>query len=550
MAENPFAKYAEQDNNPFAKYLVKEPSYDPTAGMSAFERFAAGMGKGVADLGRGIGQRLGLVDQATIDEARRLDAPLARTTAGTIGNFAGQAAAALPAAFIPGANTMVGSALLGGALGAAQPTAENESALVNTAFGAGGGMAGKYAADKILRMLQGSGASSMSGASSQASATPGVASASTTVSGGATARGTGGGYNFGTVGEDVSAGLNAPTRAAMERGRDLGMQLTPGQASGSRALQQLEAKLESQPMTSGQFNAIKANNATVLNRAAANAIGETADTVDSAVLAQAHDRIGNVYRMVADQRPRAIDPDQFLTRLSGVEREYEGLLPVNISDNPLVRRLFGYAERGQATGEQLQDIASKLGKAAHSNMTSANGDRQLGMALNEVRDIADDFLAQGLNGRTAALFNDARGQYRNLMLLTQRTGVLNPTTGNVNGNALASLLQQKDKAGFLRGGNDTPMYDAARFAQAFRPIVGDSGTATRMPLPSPTDFVLSLPFNLATRAYTSSPAVNLAASAGNILRNGLAPELGGLLDPLLPLTGGAMGGLLGSRLAN
>lgn len=523
---------------------------DTAADQSVGQNLLAGMGGGMRSLYLGGKQMLGLDSPGEVDDHRRAMAGLNTTTAGKIGDFAGQAAVALPAAFIPGANTMLGATALGAGMGALQPTGANDSRAANMMLGAAGGAGGKYVGDKLIRLLQGSRGANLSGANSTAQATPGTASASSQVSGGATATGTGGGYNFGTVGDDLSAGLNASQQALMERGRSMGMQLTPGQASGSRALQQLEAKLESQPMTSGRFNAIKANNQTVINRAASNAIGETSDTLDSHVLDQARERISGIYKLVADKTPRTIETDPFINRLAGIENEFEGLLPGSVLDNPLTKRLFSYAEKGQATGEQIQDIASKLGKVANNQMTSAAGDRQLGMALFQVKDMADDLLASGLNGETAQAFNAARGQYRNLMLLTQRTGVINPSNGNIAGNALAGLLQQKDRNGFLFGRNQSPLYDAARFAQAFRPIVGDSGTATRMPLPSPTDFVLSLPFNLATRAYTSSPAVNLAANAGNVSRNGIAPNLGGLLAPFLPQTSEAFGGLLGARLPN
>lgn len=533
-----------------AQKAPADPFAETAAKQSTIENALAGIGGGMKSLYLGGKQMLGMDEPGEVEAHKKAMAGLNTTKAGMVGDFLGQAAVAIPAAFVPGANTMLGSAALGAGMGALQPTAENDSRVANTLLGAGGGVAGKYVGDKLVRLMQGSRGASVSGANASAQATPGTASANANVSGSATATGSGGGYNFGTVGQDASAGLNAPTEAIMNQGRAMGMQLTPGQASGSRALQQLEAKLESQPMTSGRFNSIKANNQTVLNRVAADAIGETSDTLDSAVLAQAHDRISGVYRMVADKTPRTIETDPFINRLAGIENEFEGLLPGSVLDNPLTKRLFAYAEKGQATGEQLQDLASKLGKAANNQMTSASGDRQLGMALFQVKDMADDLLASGLSGETAAAFNAARAQYRNLMLLTQRNGVINPSNGNVSGNALAGLLQQKDRNGYLFGRNDSPLYNAARFAQAFRPIVGDSGTATRMPLPSPTDFVLSLPFNVVTRAYTSSPAINLAAQAGNISRNGMAPNLGGLLGPYLPQTAGATGGLLGARLSN
>lgn len=528
---------------------TKEPAApSPTEGMSGPQKFFAGVGKGMTDLARGAGQLMGVVSQQEIDEAKRLDAPLMETGAGIAGNIAGLLAGTLPAALIPGANTTLGAGLVGGGIGALNPTATGESRAANVALGAAGGAIGQKIGQGIGKVIAGRNAPHASGQSSaQATAHGGDAGADAIVSGGATARGTGGGYNFGTVGDDPAAGLTVAQQEAMRRGQELGFRLTPGQASGSRALQQLEAKLESQPMTSGPFNAIKDQNQRALNRAAAKAIGEVDDVVDSTVLARANERISSVYKLVADDTPRPIDPDGFLARLSGVESEFEGLLPQALAENPLVSRLFRYAESGSATGRQLQDLASKLGKAANSQMTSASGDRQLGMALFQVKDMADDLLASGLSGETRQLFDAARGQYRNLMLLTQRAGVVNPSSGNVQGNALAGLLQQKDKGGFLYGRNSSDMYDAARFAQAFRPIVGDSGTATRAPLPSPTDFVLSLPFNLATRAYVSSPVVSASAGAANALNRGVMPggPAGQIIGPRMGYAGLLGGGLLG-----
>lgn len=136
--------------------------YDPTEGMSGPERFAAGAGKFVADMGRGVGQMAGVVDEADVARARELDAPLMETGAGKAGYVGGGIASAVPAAFVPGANTFTGATLLGGAYGAAMPTAEDESRLRNTAMGAGFGLGTRAgiggvtkAGEKIGRMLPG-----------------------------------------------------------------------------------------------------------------------------------------------------------------------------------------------------------------------------------------------------------------------------------------------------------------------------------------------------------------------------------------------------------
>lgn len=124
-------------------------TYDPTEGMSTTDKFLAGTGKAFADLGRGVGQMVGLVSQEDIDEAKRLDAPLMRTTAGTVGNVTGAVAMALPTAFIPGANGVTGAAATGAVLGALQPVATGESRMQNVAVGGAAG-AGGIVAGRVL----------------------------------------------------------------------------------------------------------------------------------------------------------------------------------------------------------------------------------------------------------------------------------------------------------------------------------------------------------------------------------------------------------------
>lgn len=315
------------------------------------------------------------------------------------------------------------------------------------------------------------------------------------------------------MGPDPSAGLSVPQQRVAAEGRRLGMQLTPGQATGSRALQQLEARLESQPATSGPFNTLKANNARVLQRAAAQSIGESSDTLDDAVLARADDRIGRVFESVADDNARNIDPQEFLGFIGGLQADARGLVR-GVGSHPLIEDLIGFAQNGQATGRQLQNLTSKLGKAARMNMTSLNGDRELGLSLYRAKDYVDDLLMQGMSSEQAQIFNQARQQYRNLLLLTQRVNTVNPSNGVVNPRTLASVLQSKDRRGYLFGENQSALYNATRFAQAFQPIVGDSGTATRMggSLTIP-DIIVRIPMSLASRAYLSGPGVRLATGA-------------------------------------
>lgn len=117
--------------------------YDPTAGMSGGERFLAGVGKAMTDVSRGVRQYLpeaiGGLSNEQIAEARRLDQPLMNTGAGLAGNIVGNVGMAIPAAFVPGANTALGSAAIGAAYGALQPGVDAAERLKNTGIGAAAG---------------------------------------------------------------------------------------------------------------------------------------------------------------------------------------------------------------------------------------------------------------------------------------------------------------------------------------------------------------------------------------------------------------------------
>ncbi len=167
------ARYSSQqpkfDRDAFMQEEAKR--YAPTQGMSGLGKFLGGAGKAFSDLGVGAkqlgvdaGNAVGLGhimpqtfgDQAVQGmrdeeaERRQRDAPLMDTGAGMAGNITGNIAAAAPAMFIPGANTVAGAALTGGAMGLAQPTLSGGERLQNTTVGAGLGATGQWAGGKMV----------------------------------------------------------------------------------------------------------------------------------------------------------------------------------------------------------------------------------------------------------------------------------------------------------------------------------------------------------------------------------------------------------------
>lgn len=117
------------------------------------KNFLAGVGKGMTDVARGAGQYVGAVSREDIEKSRALDAPLSSSGAGSAGEIVGQIATALPAMFVPGANTVIGGGLVGAGIGALQPSSSTGETLTNVAFGLGGGSAGVLAGRALPKVF-------------------------------------------------------------------------------------------------------------------------------------------------------------------------------------------------------------------------------------------------------------------------------------------------------------------------------------------------------------------------------------------------------------
>jgi hypothetical protein len=506
---------------------------------SSLEQFAQTERRRVEDINRQAeldyqrNFRQGQMSQGEIDVGR------------VIGNIAGTLIPSTAAVRVLGATTapVRAGAITGAIGGASQPVATTpgttnpeffaqkvEQTGAGTVFGAGAG----YGADKLSKLLFGTKPPAM-----PMPGQPGVGGAQVNVTTTPTATVSGGGMTPGVVGPDPSAGLTAAQQAILARGKEMGFRTTPGQETGSRSLQQMEARMQSSPFTSGPFNTLTDANQKILNRATGQGIGVDATELSNPVLAQAQRQISNVYNKVGTPEVRKLDGNTIQNGIELVDNAFEGLTTQPFKSNIFVKQLQDYAVKGEASGTQLQTLSSKIGKRAKNEMTTAMGDRELGSALFQIKEMVDDALAQGLSAAEKAEFQAARVNYRNLMTIRSNQGVVNPSTGNVSGLNLASALTRKDPQGFVFGSNQTPMYEAARFAQAFKPIVGDSGTATRTMELSPLSMMLAAPTNIAARAYTAQPTANIASR----MQTGVAPGTDAatqeMLRKMFPQTGAA-----------
>lgn len=244
------------------------------------------------------------------------------------------------------------------------------------------------------------------------------------------------------------------------------------------------------------------------NQAAADAVGSDADALTQPAIAEASARFNKIFGA-------ARNPD-VAVQLSGdtasaVTEAAEGLNQSSraaFEGNAPVNDLMAHLREGTANAEQLGKVSSDLGREASAQMSQKMGDRALGRALFDLKDHVDDLVGGSITDPAIkAAYDAARPQYRAFMTLTARPTILNSATGDVNLRNLGSYLQKSDRAGYLMGGNTSPLYEAARFGQATR-----LGPAPSPPILQPVKW---LQYHM-----VNNPVIR---GAGGLASRGIAP---------------------------
>ena len=408
---------------------------------SGLENFKAGAGKAVTDLWRGAKQIVssdaptmgGLVTgdkrgamQQEVDDSRALDAPLMKTGAGLAGNITGGAAAMVPAAFIPGANTYTGAALAGGVMGALQPTATGESRAANTGLGAVAGVGGQAAGNALGRMLR-----------------P-VAS---------------------RLGPEEEALAQAATRE--------GIPLTAGQRTGSRPLQVTESVMENLPLTSGPQLAGREAQQRAFTAAALKRAGIAGDAATPEVLGAQKAALGGQIGDIA--KANTLDFNQGLVdRLAQItaeasKRGTKASEPVTtLVDNILAE----VNQAGKISGENYQAWRQMLRPLASG---------QDGHYYSEIRKALDSAFNAQMEGVGSEAWKGANRQYANLKTIMQAAGGPGATAATnqlAPAQLSAALRQAMGKEGVALGRGD--LNELTRVGQTFvKDQIPNSGTAQR-----------------------------------------------------------------------
>lgn len=405
--------------------------------------FMAGVGKGMVDVGRGIGERLGLVSPAQVDAARKVDAPLMATTAGNVGSLAGNLAIAAPTAFIPGANTVLGASMIGAGLGASQPTGTGESAIKNAAIGGALGGVGQYGLGKLGDLA------SNRLAAAQASAADTTAQNAVRDS---------------TLQSAQAAGYRVPP---VQANPTLGNRMLEGFAGKLSTAQ--SASLKNQPVTDAL---IKSDLGLPANKA-----------VTVGALQQVRSDAGKAYEVV--KQAGTLTPDEaFASQISNLGGPDYASVVKDFPEmaNPDIAKLSDALSKPSFSANSAVSLIKQLRNDAASNFKNRMDPQKLALAgaqsdaATALEDLADRTLTAAGNPDAVQKFRDAR------KLIAQAhaaEGALNPATGSFSAADYAKLY---DKGKPLTAG----ALQVGRFASAFPAAAKE--VATSMPGVSPLDY--------------------------------------------------------------
>jgi hypothetical protein len=225
-------------------------------------------------------------------------------------------------------------------------------------------------------------------------------------------------------------------------------------------------------------------NPSTANKVAAQSVGSDAPALNQTALGSTMNRFNRIF---GEARSPNVSNQLGAPTAQALSDAATGLNSSSLGmfqGNGSVQDLMSLMRNGTATSAQLGDISSNLGADANQQMTTQMGDRAAGRALFKLKDHVDDVIGNSIiDPDLANEYQEVRGQYRNYGNITANSGILNSATGDVNMTKLASRLQRVDKPGYLRGGNQSDLYNAARWGQATGEGAGPPSMLEKFGLP-------------------------------------------------------------------
>lgn len=473
--------------------------------MSGPQKFIAGIGGGLLGAGQGIaqvaanaGNALGLVSDETlsnlnsdIQSTKEAQSQLNKSGAGLAGNIIGNAAAFAPTALIPGANTVLGSSLIGGIGSALMTPGDLKERAIAGGFGAAGGAFGTKAGQYIGKRLGERSANSAAELGMQES-------------------------------------HDAAKNAALEASKQAGYVVPPTQANPTvvnRFLEGAAGKITTAQMASSK-------NQQVTNKLAKLALGLPDDQpITPGALEALRTQAGTAYETIKAIPKNIESNSQYKNALQTIGNDLKDASKEfpDLVNNKQINNLVSSLDKNEFSPSSAIEVIKKLRFDSKANLKAEKDPAMLALgqaqrkAANAVENLVEDNLGSttwrlGLikqmrkDGQQYIDTREMADNFRNARQLIAKAydveSALNDITGNVSARELGKLL---DKGKPLTD----ELKKAGDFARAFPKAAQDVEKMGSLPGVSPLDFSVGA----LTGAATSSPWALAGVAARPTIRS-------------------------------
>jgi len=275
--------------------------------------------------------------------------------------------------------------------------------------------------------------------------------------------------------------LNQNEQKLARAAQRMGIDLTPGQFTGSPSLRTAESSFTQMPFTSAKQIGKYDQQTSAFNRHVLSKAGIDADTASPEVLKKAFSDIGKEFDELAMNTRIDLTP-QLQDDITGLVKD----LSRYVDDGP-AKILNSYAEdlvqlhrklagNPALSGQEYQRLASKI--RAHARQTTKDADLKEGL-LKLARRLDDELEKASPELKDA--WADVRNRYRNLLIIDEAAGAgtgASRSRADIPFAGLRQAVKKSDRAGYGRSRGDLgPSADVGDFLSSAIPA--DSGTGRR-----------------------------------------------------------------------
>ena len=301
--------------------------------------------------------------------------------------------------------------------------------------------------------------------------------------------------------------LSPERRAVVDALRAEGVDLTAGQASGSKPLRYAESMFGDAPGAGGQAAALADRQGEQFTSAAMRRAGADGLATPEALQAN-YQRLGNEFDTLAARNTLTADT-RLGTDINNALQRYGRKLPSEqrqIVGNEAVEIIQRFQQGGGAmAGRDYQTIRSDLSRRAHSARIN---DPEFSNALRGLRNSLDDLMERSVSSADAEAWRTANREYGAQKTIEKAAAAAGESAagGRITPAQLRVAAAGNDRSAYARGQGD--FAELSRAGNAVMTPLPNSGTAQRLNIGQILSAILGT-----AGATTMNPALAIAGAA-------------------------------------